>query len=538
MSRTSREDLYEQTLAEAQGSLVDLRVDWLSEVDGERLLSVGGVWDRGVKNWTGDEATRALVLRIHPGQLEAATYMARWYRAWMAGELLLDKKGREVHSMLLAGGRRSGKTDLMIDGGITWAVMVPGARCWFVSPAQPETEELDEDITGKLPREWVVTELGAPWFRRTLVNGSTIHLRSAHEPAKLKRGRADWVGMNEAQNQTKKAYFTCRGATADNAGLLVMAANPPDTEEGMWVMDYAEEVDSGRRPGRRFLLDPKKNPHIHLASLLDLEHEMDPRTFAIEVRGEFLPSIDAVFHQFSETENMALPPTLSSSNVTTEFLKKRISNQREWECLVGIDLQRYPWVCAVVYKFFVNPLGGEPLAWVVDELVIDQGDENDMCDELEKRGYDRQRTLLILDASGFYQDIERTKGRGSSEVFMQRGWIWCYRPDPDMLKNPDVMERLKVANSRMRSVVVDPVTLEIQAYRRHWFVSPECIYTIRSCKYWKNKNGIPNKKSDFAHVGDALSYPLWHLYPRKVEKTKVELETIEQGSRRDEMEGY
>lgn len=478
------------------------------------------------------------MLRIHPGQLEAARYLARWYTAWLAGEILLDAKKREQHSALLAGGRRSGKTDLMIDGGLTWAVMVPRSRCWFVSPAQPETEELDEDISEKLPREWVVTELGAPWFRRTLVNGSTIHLRSAHEPQKLKRGRADWIGMNEAQNQTRKAYVTCRGATADNAGLLVMAANPPDTEEGMWVMEYAEEVDSGRRPGRRFLLNPKKNPHIHLASLMDLEHEMDPRTFAIEIGGEFLPSIDAVFHQFSEAENVAPPPAFKNADVTCEFLKRRISPQREWTDLIGIDLQRYPWVCATIYRFFANPLGGEPLAWVVDEVIIDQGDEEDLIEELEKRGYDRNKCILIVDASGFYQDIDRTKGRGSTDVFSKRGWIWSYRPDPDRKSNPDVMERLKVANSRMRSVVVDPVTLAVQGHRRHWFVSPTCLYTIRSCKYWKNKNGVPNKKSEFAHVGDSLSYPLWHLYPRKVEKTKVDFESINQGDRREEMEGY
>ena len=37
---------------------------------------------------------------------------------------------------------------------------------------------------------------------------------------------------------------------------------------------------------------------------------------------------------------------------------------------------------------------------------------------------------------------------------------------------------------------------------------------------WDNKNGAPNRRSDFAHVCDAVSYPIYRFFARPKEKSK------------------
>ncbi len=467
------------------------------------LLQVGGQWDRISKKYVADAKTSA-VLGLHRGQLEAARWLARWFQARASGTTLREGD-RAIYSLLLHGGRRAGKTDLGAKAGVCYAVFRPRSWVWLISENAPKTEELEENVRGWLPTSWYEYR-GAPWYQFLLANGSVIWLRSAHKPVSLKRGRCDFAVLNEAQNMAESAFAIVRAATADNGGLTVLAANPPDSPVGFWVESFFEEARAGKRPAREFELNARQNPHVDLESLLSMRDEVDERTYRREILGEFLPREDVVFYAWSNAAsgNVRPVPQLPSADVTRSFAKKHL--YREFDRIVGVDLQKTPYPCAVTLKAFVDPddPGGEPLLWYVDVTVIENGDEGALSQALIDKGYDPRETPLIIDASGSWQGIDRKRQTPSFEIFESLGWAWVFKPDEQMERNPDIVERIRVANSLMKTA----------SGKRRLFSSPDLLQLNTALKNWENRSGVPYRRSIYAHLGDAATYPLWRFYPR------------------------
>lgn len=515
MSRPSLRTLSEQIRTEKQ-RFIDLRVELAAQDaegklhdDAERLLIVGGRWDSAIKRYAG-EAARAKVLGLHGGQLEAAHFIARWFEAKAAGEVLRER-GKPIYSLLLHGGRRAGKTDLGAKSAVAYAVFRPRSYVWLVSENIPKTEELEADVRKWLPIDWY-QHRGAPWFQFVLRNGSIIWLRSAHDPEKLKRGRCDYGVLNEAQNMAEDAFAIVRAATADNGGLTVLAANPWSNPIGAWVERFMEEARAGKRQAREFQLDASRNPHIDHESLAAMKDELDDRTYRREILGEFLPREDVVFHAWSNANNGNVRPVpeLESADVTRAFTKKHLG--REFGCVLGMDFQLYPYPCAVELKAFLDPEDptGEPLLWYTDVTVFEGGDEKALSAVLLEKGYDREDTAVIADASGTWQGIDRTKKIFSFDILRSLGWRHLFKPDEEMEKNPNVLERVRCANGLMKNA----------SGKRRVFCDPELLLLTQALKLWENRNGFPYRRSEYAHLGDAATYPLWRFYPRRTKKAK------------------
>lgn len=578
---SAQRDLYAQNRRESGDQserFLDLRIDLCRDAGGRKpgeiIESFGGRWDRRLKAYV-DEAEAGVCFTLHDGQLPIGRWWADYCREYSAGrrlevDVIYDvpsndnarvtvavKKKRRCRSLALAGGRRGGKTDIAIKMGVTFAVMVPGSRVWFVSESIPKTEELALELEALLPTGWYKA-LGAPWFTYKLPNGSVIWLRSAHDPEMLKRGRADLVILNEAQNMRQRAFVNCRGALADSAGLLIIAANPPDTAEGQWVAEHVEATMAHRRAAFYFLLDPRKNPYIDYEGLEDLALEVDERTFAIEVLGEFRPRNDLAMYawsaQLAPVGNIAPTPELGC--ITPEFLK-RYFPALDLEACLGLDFQRYPYPCAVAVDAFIpdptDPLH-RPRLWYTDETTVDEGDEADLSEALIMKGYDPTRTVLIADASAEFQDIERDPKkpkRSSFAILRALGWKHIYPPDPKMRRNPNVIERLKATNAMMKVagqvmgltggqplVVANP-----QGWSgRRLFSDPRNIQLNEALRKCPAKNGVPDRRSEYAHLIDGATYPIWRFFPRRaVPKATPRVEGIKreerQGGRRRDFEG-
>lgn len=505
--------LVERTRSQ-QGRHCDLRVRWIAQrpdgehdPQGEVILDVGGRWDSLTKRWDG--AGASLDIGLHTGQLESARWIARWMAAKARGENLHDR-GAPVYSLLLEGGRRGGKTDIGTKAAIAYPVMRPRIYSWMISETEKKTQEYAEVVRDLLPSGWY-DWLGAPHYTFTLRNGSVIWLRSAHEPQKLKTGRCDFAAFNEMQLISKEAYTVVRGATADNGGLTIMMANPPDKPIGFWLEKWRDNMIAGKNQGKSFFLDAKRNPHVDHGSLEAMRNEVDERTFRREVLGEWLPRVDVVFHAWSDGPhgNVAPLPELGK-DVTHEFLTKKL--RREFDACLGIDLQKNPYPCAVSLRAYEDPEDptGDPLIWFDAEMVAEGGDEAALSELMVEwartNGYDPKRVALIVDASGAWQRIERKEKRiPSFDLFRALGWPWCYKPDDDAEKNPPIIERVKCANALFRTA----------HGKRRVFSAPENALLNEAIKMWENRSGAPYRKSEFAHLCDAATYPLFRFFPRK-----------------------
>lgn len=518
----------------ASARLVDLQIDWV-DYRGRRVGRFGGVWDRTDRCYVGDAAT-SRVIRLHDGQLEAA----RWFVEWLTEHL--DDDAREanpfpINHALFAGGRRGGKTTFGIDALCAYSVALPEAICNVVTPSNTFYEEPIECIEREFPKHWYES-LGEPHWTYYLLNGSRITLRSGYTPRKLKKGRADFIFLNEAQQLEEQAMTTVLAGAIDAGGLMISAANPPDVgDEGVWVATLAAEAKANRRKHARFFFfNPEKNPEISQNHLAAMKESMGRHEYRVQILGEFLLPPDSVLYDWatgSDGNELEVPDIFR--DITLEFTKAK--EGRAYTDLVAVDVQNYPWHAAGRYRVFDNPdFPGdfdEALIWQVGEAFVSAGDEVDVCDELKElefRGQmiDPDTTLVVMDASGDWQQAERDpikhrkkyRGRGSMSVFRGEGFRHVVPPDHQMDSNPEIADRCRAANARICTA----------SGRRLVFVDPErCPMTVASVRKWRTRpDGTPSRKSNAAHGGDMLTYLIWRFFPRRKRAGKLDLTTIEQ----------
>ena len=528
----------------------------------ELLLSAGGLWNRRLNDWEGDvdACLNGPVLRVHPGQIEATEWWAKWL-AVHAGRrdspppLDLDELGLEVdpdeigqgvdqnplkvYSALLSGGRRGGKTFWAFAGAVvSYAVQFPEAIIWALSPARGKDDTKPDEI-----RRAIAPMLSPFWIRRQtiatgweLINGSNIMLKSAHasaDPDAIKEGKANLVVMNESQKMSKRVYVVARGAISDQSGLVLCCANPPvEAKDQQWVADFAADTDAGKRASVHIPFDPMENPHIDRRALRAMMAEVDERTFDVEVRGIFRAAADAVAYNWSRTHNeqsaprpTPIPgggqppcPRTGLIDVTAEYLRS-IDLYEGVTNLIGMDFQVHPHMGGPVYRVFCHP-GQVPnednvILWGVDEIVL-EGDEVQWSYEAKERGYNPALTVIVGDGTGQYQHSRRRttdspppswKGRGSFSILMEEGWTQIVPPDPKIkLNNPHVVDRVRAMTSLIQTA---------DKKRRRLLMDPDrCPKTCKSIREWPTVHGKPSRTHEAAHLGDGLSYPIVRLFPR------------------------
>lgn len=528
MPRQSREELSEARISEAGRAtgtrFTDLRIDVHSTEDDARLVTVGGVWDRREKCFDEEQgATLCRRVQVQPAQFEAFAWFLDWLEAYAVGEHIDRVETERVWSVLFSGGRRGGKTHLGVWAEGIAGVAVPGLQSWIVSESINKSTECDVAVRSIWAPSWFY-DRGSPWWEYSLVNGSQIWQKSAHDPEALKQGGVGIVMINEGQKIQERAFINCRGATADTGGLTIVAANPPETARGGWVLDFHDEVKAGRRKAKHFHFDSALNPFIVHESLDDLADEVDERTFAIEVKGEFLPRSDIVFYNWNRRENEIPVPDLG--DFTAEFLRRHF--RKDFQHVLGIDFQLHPYMAAVELRFFHDPEPEEtkPLIWFPNAMTV-EGNEGDLADVLVMEGYDPEATVLICDASGWWQDAERRKGRASVNLLKQAGFRHCFRPDKKMKANPHIHERVKATLSLVKA----------KSGKRRCFADPSQLELTRAIRSWETRAGVPYRASKYAHLCDAATYPIWRFFPRRRERARFGMRITKGFSRRDQMKG-
>lgn len=495
---------------------------------GKLVGSVGGRWDRELGVWSDDPPDEVVVWELQPAQYDAARWFMRWLVAHAQGKRL---PGAEelICALMFAGGRRGGKSDAATRFACAYAVAKPGAIVWLISPTQDETDELRDVLDRIMPDGWFHYEETKQIYH--FWNGARIELKSGFKPSSLKRGRVDFWVLNEAQNATRRAYTILRAPIADRGGLGICTCNPPDTASGQWVLDMYEGVKAGSKTIRLFEFDAKKNPHVdwRLLEAMKDEPNVTEEDYRREVLGEFIPIGDLVFYAFSLKFNVSpdVPHTDDLHTGTMDFTSHHLGRAYPW--IVVADFQKFPHMAATVWRQTWEDDLDDWRSWIVAEAVVPQATEHDLIDALERMGLTGDACAVVADASGEWQDAERTKGRGSFDVFRERGWRGLYMPDSESTKNPDIIASARVANGLFKNVKDE----------RRIIVSSNCPHTIRSVSRWENRNGAPHKRSDFAHIGDTVRYFAWRFYPPRLTVRGFDFENVplDAGERERELDG-
>lgn len=519
MPRKPLRELCEERIAAAdrRGDLecTDLRID-ITTLSGEHILAAGGSWDWRRKQYVDDGKT-SKIIRIHDGQLRAMLWFRDWLHSFCKGEYIPGEDTARVWSALYSGGRRGGKTFMGCLGGSLVTIAQPGAMAWLVSESITKSQECHRAYTACMARQWY-SERNDPWFEYTVANGSKVWQKSAHKADDIKQGGADYILLNEGQKLHERTYINARGATADTGGLVAVAANPPDTARGSWVMNMYDDIMAKKRKSVHFEFRKEENPFIVSEALDDLRDEVDDRTYAIEVGGEFLQRTDIVFYNWSRTVNEKPLPDVG--DCTEAFIARHL--RRQFTHVLGVDFQLHPYNACVELRFFGDPKN--PQIWFSKALVSD-GNEFELAQNLEAAGYNPETTALICDASADWQNVERTKGKGSIGLLRQAGFAHCYKPDKRSEANPPINERVKVCTGLIKNM----------AGESRLFADPSERGLIAAIRSWETKGGQPWRQSDHAHLCDAATYPLWRFFPRRRASGKVQYKTMKKFTRRDDL---
>lgn len=542
MPRTSANQLVRSQLDEdgrQNARFCNLQIDWVRYKSGTPIARFGGRWDREDKVYDGD-CTTSRVIEIHATQIEAVDRFDRWLTDHLlGGSTEIDDRIREIiqqdldysaelgallglKEMYLSGGRRSGKTFIMEGILTSYAITVPDAIVWTVTPSEQFHEEPRRNLVELMPSDWYSYN-GDPQYTFTLANGSEHVLRSGHSPGSLKKGRAALVGLNEAQQIKPESYRNARGATVDNGGFALVACNPPISGDYPWVLDAVAGVEKGDRYGaEHYFCDPLDNPHVDIGALLALKSSMTLHDWETQIRGRMLQLPDVVLYTWSRAVNERPAPDFG--RITREFLTAHEGDRAKWDKLIVIDVQGYPWIACGIFDVFRDPRDPKNmkagLLWMVDEVAISQGDEVDVCEELKRRGYDGERTLVIMDASCFWQQMQRDKiaqrpeykGKGSADMFKKNGFPHVVAPDRSMKSNPDVMERIRATNATVKPA--DEIAGMFIDDRK-------CPNGVESARKWRMKKGKPHRRENAAHFGDVLGYATWRFFPRRGTASKL-----------------
>jgi len=288
-------------------------------------------------------------------------------------------------------------------------------------------------------------------------------------------------------------------------------------------MDVHDEARAGVDGWRLFELDARDNPAVDWAGLERMKQDpaVSEEEYRREVLGELIPIGDLVFHAWSSKYNVK--PVPAGPEATAAFTKAYLG--RAYSAIAVCDFQTLPHMAGTIWRAYRGD-DDQFLFWCVDTALVEKGDEDDLIDALEDRGLTGADTAVIGDASGEWQDAERTRGRGSFDVFRQRGWRRLYLPDARSKKNPDIIATVRVTNGLMRSATG----------RRRLFSTPENIHFHRAVSRWENRGGVPYKRSDYAHIGDTVRYFAWRFFPRRKSPGTLEIKTFKRPKSRRELE--
>jgi hypothetical protein len=247
---------------------------------------------------------------------------------------------------------------------------------------------------------------------------------------------------------------------------------------------------------------------------------------------------DRVLYTWDRALNERKPPDFGK--ITREFLTAHEGDRAPWDALVVVDVQGFPWVATGIFDVYRDPRAPQDpkrgLLWMHDEIALAQADEEDVCAELKRRGYRGDRTLVIIDASCFWQQMQRDplkqkpryQGKGSADIFKLNGFPHVVPPDRYMKGNPDVMDRIRATNASVKPADNVP----------SFFVDhTKCPNAADSARKWRMKNGKPSRNQKAAHFGDVFGYAVWRFFPRRgAAKKLLESEGLDREDRHTSLE--
>ena len=310
-----------------------------------------------------------------------------------------------------------------------------------------------------------------------LKNGSTISLKGAEDPDRLRGVSLDYVVIDEAADCKLDELWgeVCRPALADRQGGALFIGTPKGKANPFYDL-YQFASSKENKDWASWQFTTLEGGFVTEREIEAARQDMTERQF----RQEFL----ATFETYENRVAWAFDRNTHCHD-RDDFDTRTIH--------VGMDFNVNPATAVIAVR-------EEDKLWCIDELNIYSSNTDEIAGEISNR-YPRSKVFVYPDPAG---SARKTSANGMTDhkILENQGFIVKAprRHDP-------VRDRINATNARFRNADGD-INL---------FIHKNNKYTVESLDKhtFKPGTGIPDKDSGHDHMFDALSYMVAYLFPIK-----------------------
>ena len=384
---------------------------------------------------------------------------------------------------VVAAGRRFGKSFLAINELAKFA-RFPNRRVLACAPTYKQVKNIiwDELKAQLIEKNWL-KKANESELIATLVNGSTITLRSSENYDALRGSKYDFIVLDEVADMNPVVWTSVlRPTLSDTGGHALFIGSPKG--QGNWFYDLYTQ-GGAVEDWQSWQFTTLEGGNVPPAEIEAAKRDLGEREFEQEYLSRFVTWANIIFYAFTD-KNIKLYEGLKDPRTPLH---------------IAFDFNVSPMSALICVK-------GQDWLHVIDEIEIFGSNTLEVVSEIHRRYGTGRQMFAYPDASG---KSRSTRSPGISDHIILENNGFKLRVDPS---NPPVAESTASVNSLLCNANGE----------QRLFIDPKCK-KLRECLLkhsYKEGTKIPNKDNVYDHMSDCLRYVTHKLFPmgRNIEPEK------------------
>ena len=385
---------------------------------------------------------------------------------------------------VVVAGRRFGKTYLSMRE-ICYRARVPNQEIFYITTSYRAAKMiLWKPLKRRLLDLRWVSKINESELSILLKNGSTISLKGAEDPDKLRGVSLSYAVIDEAAECKLESLWgeIVRPALADQQGGALFIGTPKGKSNPFYDLYVsAKELTDWSA----FQFTTVQGGFVTEQEILAARQDMSERQFNQEFLATFETYENRVAWAFARDVHVIDEPKQANTSIIH----------------VGMDFNINPAVATISVQMDAQTLT------VIDEIQMFASNTDEMSMEIKRR-YPNSKVFVYPDPSG---SRRQTSSSGMSDhLILQNAGFVVKAPR----KHDPVRDRINAINARFRSA----------EGKVNLYIAKTAKYTIECLDKHQFKEGtmVPDKDSGYDHMFDALSYCVAFMYP--IRKTVAQTE--------------
>ncbi len=414
-------------------------------------------------------------------------------------------------------GRRGGKT-FLARRELAQAGKDPGGKVWYVAPTYRMAVDLMwEPLIEKLDALHWIRRINNSSLTVTLRSGSTISMRSAEKPDRLRGPGLTFVVFDEAADIKEDAWYKVIRATLSDTGGRALFLGTPKGRN--WFYDLYLRGLEGRPGWASFTYTSLEGGNVPRDEIEQAKKDLDELTFQQEYEASFLNFSGRAYYPF--TRETHCQPLLYSPRAPLIFCfdfnvdpgiaviaQEQImpGQTRVKPMPVRLMVNGKP---QVVIEKFSEPIMG---TGVIGEVFIPRNSNTPAVVRklLADWGHHQGTVFCYGDATGGARGTAKVAGSDWDIILQMLRAHFRERLVMVVPRhNPPERSRVNAVNSRLKSMTGE-IKLMIDAAR-----APHVVRDLEGVQLLEGGSGEIDKKADpnLTHLTDGLGYYIVREFP-------------------------